>query len=219
MTGTNERGTALVLAIVLTMVVGAVGAAVWTASRADSLMAANFSRAREALHVAEGGIGIALKDLAVTPTWNDVLTGTTVSSFTDGPAIGTKRLPSGAQAILCCGPGSLSDEVQQRARDGRNWAGDTPQWQLYAWGPASAWLPAGRIQSAAYVAVWISDDVVDGDGDPRADNNGIVEVHAQAFGVGGTRRIVEATVQRQVIGSSGLPGPGVHVLSWREVRW
>lgn len=96
---------------------------------------------------------------------------------------------------------------------------DTPQWVLFSWGPVTAWLPAGRIQSPIYVAVWISDDPGDGDGNPAADNNDVLQLHAQALGTTGGRRVVEALVHRPAIGQPAAPAPAVRVVRWREVRW
>jgi hypothetical protein len=98
-----------------------------------------------------------------------------------------------------------------------------------------------------YVAAWIADDVSDADGNPSADQNGVVTIHAEAFGLAGTRRIIDATLAwRPLAGSywllgteptgtagsgvTGVPsgaaktvslstGPmGVMLLEWREVR-
>lgn len=217
--GPRQRGAALLIVIALVMLVAALGAAVAIATRTETLVAANFRQGREALYAAEGAVGIALRDLAAIADWGPVLTGAATSSFTDGSTIGSRTLPGGETVTLCCAASSLTADVQQRALGGRDWDGDTPQWQIFAWGPASGWLAPGRIDSAHYVVVWVADDPVDGDGNPAADTNGILELHAQALGPGGSRRIIEASVRRQTIGEESAAGPGVKVLSWREIRW
>lgn len=214
----DERGTALLIAITLVLLVLAIGGAVSIATRTETLIAANFRQSRQALYAAEGGIALGVRDLAGIPDWGAVLSGAVASSFTDGAAIGTRTLPGGGALELCCGPGSLTQEVQQRAHSGRSWGGDTPQWQMFAWGPASAWLPPGRIDSATYVVVWVADDTADGDGNPAADANGLIELHAQALGPGGGRRVVEVLLKRPPM-AAGPPAPGLRVLTWREVRW
>jgi hypothetical protein len=62
-------------------------------------------------------------------------------------------------------------------------------------------LPNDQIDSPMYVAVWVADDPADGtggvpDGDPLADVNGTLTLHAEAFGPAGTRKVIEVTVAR-----------------------
>jgi hypothetical protein len=214
----EERGAALLLAIALVLILLAIGAAVSIASRTETLIAASFRQAREAVYAAEGAVALAVRDLDGIADWSMVLSGAVTSSFTDGAAIGPRTLPGGGAVVLCCGPSSLTGEVQQRAHAGRSWGADTPRWQIFAWGPASGWLPAGRIQSAIYVVVWAADDPADGDGNPSADSNGIIELHTHALGPGGGRRVVAVLVQRPPPGAGPAP-PGLRMLSWRDRRW
>lgn len=213
----DERGVALFLAITLVLLLLAIGGAVSIASRTETMIAANARQAREAIYAAEGAIALAVRDLGEMADWNAVLSGAASSSFTDGAAIGARPLPSGGSVVLCCGRPSLSDDVQQRAHGGRSWGADTPQWQIFAWGPVTGWLPAGRIRSGLYVVVWVADDAADADGNPMADSNGIVELYAQALGPNGGRRVVEVLVQRP--GAVGPPPAGLRILSWRDVQW
>jgi hypothetical protein len=210
----NERGTALIIAITLALFVVAIGAAVSIASRTETLIAASFRESRELLYAAEGAVALAIRDLDLAPDWSAVLSGAAASSFTDGASIGSRTLPGGTVLTLCCSGGSVTADVQQRAHDGRDWGADTPQWQIFAWGPSAAWLPAGRIQSPIYVIVWVADDPPDGDGNPAADTNGVVELHAQALGVNGGRRVVQVLLERPPASP-----PGLRVRSWREIRW
>jgi hypothetical protein len=115
---------------------------------------------------------------------------------------------------LCCGAPSLTSDVQERALGGRSWGADTPIWQIFAWGRAADWLPAGRIDSAVYVVVWIADDPEDGDGNPAVDANGMVLVHGQAIGPRGGRQVIDAAVARDA--AAAAP---VRITSWREGRW
>lgn len=210
----SERGAALVIALTFVLIVTAIGAAVTLATRTETLLVAGYRQSQEALYAAEGAIALALHDLAGQSDWNAVLAGASASSFTDGASIAPRTLPGGGTVVLCCGPGSLTAEVQLRAHGGRSWGGDTPQWQIFAWGPVDRWLAPGRIRSAVYLAVWVADDPADGDGNPMLDTNDVLEVHAHALGPGGGRRIVHVLVERPPGG-----GPGLRVLSWRDVRW
>ncbi len=215
----NERGLGLVLALVFMVLISGIAAGVVIVSRTETLVAANFQKAREALFAAEGIVAQTVRDLAVSSDWDGVLSATVPSSSMDGAAIGSRTLPGGDVVTLCCGPGSLTRDVQSRADGGRLWGADTPQWTLFAWGPVTGWRPPGSLRSAFYIVAWVSDDPADGDGNPSADNNGVLRIHAQALGPGGARRIVEAVVQRPSIGSPAVPAPGVRLVSWREVRW
>lgn len=214
----GERGTALLLAITLVLLLLAIGGAVSIATRTETLIAANFRQSRQAFYAAEGAIALSVRDLDGIADWSAALSGAAASSFTDGAAIGTRTLPGGGSVVLCCGPGSLTDDVQNRAHGGRSWGADTPQWQIFAWGPASGWLAPGRIESVMYVAVWIADDAADKDGNPAADTNGLIELHAQALGPGGGRRVVEVLVERPAAGG-GPQLPGLRIVTWGEVRW
>ncbi|CAN5827219.1 hypothetical protein BH24ACI5_BH24ACI5_09640 [soil metagenome] len=214
----NQRGTALLLAITLVLILAAVGAAVSIASRTDILIAASFRQSRDALYAAEGAVAHAVHDLTGIPDWDAVLSGAVASSFTDGIALGVRTLPGGDTVTLCCGLPSLTHEVQQRANGGRSWVDDTPQWQIFAWGPATDWLP-GRIDSVTYVVVWVADDPDDGDGNPSADANGIIGLYAQALGPRGGRRVVDVLLRREPATEEGLVPPGLRILSWRHSRW
>jgi len=215
--GTNDRGAALLMAITLVLIVAAIAAAVSVTSRTETLIAASFREGKEMLYAAEGAIALAVRDLDGTADWNQVLSGAP-SSFTDGASTGSRTLPGGGTITLCCGPGSVTADVQQRAHGGRDWGADTPQWKMFAWGRAADWLPAGRLFTPVYVAVWIADDPADGDGNPVLDANGILLLHAVALGISGGRRAVEVIVQRPA--TSEFPPPqGLRILSWQDVRW
>lgn len=210
----SERGAALLLVIMLVLILAAIGAAVSVASRTETLIAASFRQEKEARHAAEGAVARAVHDIASAGDWGTVLSGSTPSSFTDGAAIGPRRLPGGDVVTLCCGSPSLTSQVQERALGGRNWGADTPLWQIFAWGKAADWLPAGRIDSALYVVVWVADDPEDGDGNPAVDANGVVLLHGQALGPRGGRQVIDAVIGRR----SPAPAP-VRIISWREGRW
>ena len=215
----SEGGTALLTVLLILVLFGALAAAVTIASRTETLIAANFRQSRETLHVAEGAAALVTHEMAGLPDWTPVLSGAVVSNFTDGGPGGARRLPGGDWITLCCGPGSVADDVQQRAYGGAVWGADTPVWRLVAWGPATAWLGAGRIDSLVYVAVWVGDDPHDGDGNPAVDSNRTVAVHAQAFSTGGGRRVIESLMHRPAIAATGAPSAGVRNVVWREIRW
>ncbi len=79
----DERGTALLLALGLTAILGAIAAVVAVTARAETLIAGRFHQAREAHYAAEGALARALQDLASAPEWDSALAGA-ASSFRDG---------------------------------------------------------------------------------------------------------------------------------------
>ncbi|HXG55634.1 MAG TPA: PilX N-terminal domain-containing pilus assembly protein [Vicinamibacterales bacterium] len=213
----GERGTALFLAIMLVTMLAAIGSAAILASHTETLISASFRQGREARYVADGGVSRAIADLAGLPDWSAALSGLATSTFVDGPPAALKTLPGGGTALLCCSASSLTASLQLRGNGGGDWGPNTPQWKIYGWGRASAWRGEDQIQSAFYVAVWVADDAGDGDGDPARDSNGTVVLNGVALGPRGTRRAVQAVVQRAV-SVGGAPG-GVRLRSWRESRW
>jgi len=213
----EERGSALLIALILVVLLGAVGAVTLLAGQSEALLSANFRQGHEALYVADGALNRALKDLTDLPDWTPVLSGIATSSFVDGPATGSRSLPAGGTAMLCCNGSSLTGELQARGYGGGDWGADTPEWRIYAWGPASLWLTASRIYGVFYAVVWVADDPADGDGNPSRDSNGTIAVVALSVGPRGAHRAVQAVVQR-VPQVSGAP-PSVRVLSWSESRW
>jgi len=212
-----ERGSALFLAIILVLLLSAVGAVAMLAGQSETLLAANFRQGHEALYVADGALQRAMKDLADLPDWTAVLSGVATSTVVDGPAAGSKPVPGGGSVLLCCGASSLTEDLQSRGNAGGDWGANTPEWQIYAWGPAAGWLAADKIHSVFYAVVWVSDDVGDADGNPAADSNATVRVIALGIGPRGARRAVHALVQRVQV-TAGQPGR-VRVVSWSESRW
>jgi hypothetical protein len=114
----------------------------------------------------------------------------------------TKTMPTGGSMVLCCGTNTATTQLQADT-DGLNlWGANNPQWKLFAWGPLADILSNSQIDSTIYVAVWVADDPADSadgatpDGNPLNDSNGVLTLHAEAIGAGGTRKVVEVTVAR-----------------------
>lgn len=214
----DERGTALLLALGLTAILGAIAAVVAVTVRGETLIAGRFHQAREAHYAAEGALARALQDLASAPEWDSALAGAP-SSFRDGDPATPLGVTGSDRYLLCCGAGSVSASVQRAGNGGLSWGADTPQWRLYAWGPVRSWLSAGVLHTPFYVAVWVADDPSDGDGDAFSDANGVVALYSIALGPGGGRRAVRAVVGRPRDGAGAPLDRGVQTLSWHETRW
>jgi len=160
---------------------------------------------REAAYAADGALQAAVAELA--GGWDGVLDGSRTSVFQDAtlsPVIdGTgRRMDLGARTA-----------VLQAASDSAPTGTDRVQWRLFAWGPASMLVSPPASVGPFYLAVWFADDSGDGDGVPSADANGIVIVHAEAYGAGGLLRAVECVVSR-----TPTTGSRPMLLSWRELR-
>jgi hypothetical protein len=191
----SEEGAALIIALMSMMLLTALGAAVIMVSNTESRIADNYRNSQEALYAADAAAERVVQDLLMIPRWNDILNGTAKSAFVDGTMGGQKTLPSGGQVTLW-GTGTTATSQLQAETDTANmWGPDNPSWQLFAWGPISDLLP-GVVRSPMYVAVWIADDPAEDDGNPAADVNGTLTVHAEAYGPSGTRKVVEVTVAR-----------------------
>ena len=188
----NERGTALIIALMAMMLLTALGAAVVMVSNTETHIASNYRNSQEALYAADAAVERVVQDLLMVPRWNDILNGTANSSFVDGSSAVRKTLPGGGTMTLTAATTQLQNDT-----DAINlWGANGPQWSLFAWGPMNDMLPTQIIDSPMYVAVWVADDPAETDGNPLADTNGVLTLHAEAIGPSGTRKIVEVTVAR-----------------------
>lgn len=188
----SEEGTALIIALMAMMLLTALGAAVIMVSRTETAIANNYRNSQEALYAADAAIERVVQDLLMVPRWNDLLTGTTQSGFIDGDSTTQKTLPGGGLLRLT----SATTELQSATDTANLWGANNPQWRLFAWGPLSDIANDDTIDSPMYVAVWVADDPGETDGNPLADSNGTLTLHAEAIGPGGTRKVIEVTVAR-----------------------
>lgn len=189
---TNEQGTALIIALMSTMLLTALGAVVVMVSNTEVTISGNYRNSQEALYAADAAVERVVQELLMIPRWNDILEGNTVSAFIDGTTGDTKALPAGGQINLATASNTLNAEYQTA----NLWGANNPVWRLFAWGPIDGLLPNDAIDSAMYVAVWIADDPAEEDGNPLADSNGTLNLRAEAYGPSGTRKIIEVTVAR-----------------------
>lgn len=198
----DERGAALIIALMSMMLLTALAAAVVMVANTETMISGNQRNSSEALYAADAAVERVVQDLLMIPRWNDVLSGTVQSSFIDGSMTSTKTLPTGGTAVLCCGTSTATTQLQSESDALNLWGTNNPQWKLFAWGPLSDILSDTQVNSSMYVAVWVADDPADStdgttpDGNPAADSNGVLTLHAEAFGPGGTRKVIEVTVAR-----------------------
>jgi PilX N-terminal len=198
----DERGAALIIALMAMMLLTALGAAVVMVSNTETHIAGNYRNSQEALYAADAGVERVVQDLLLIPRWNDILAGSAQSGFVDGAMTSAKALPGGGHLTLCCGTNTATAQLQAETDTANLWGANNPQWKLFAWGPLQDMLPNSQIDSPMYLAVWVADDPADGpdiqnaDGNPLVDTNGTLTLHAEAVGPSGTRKVVEVTVAR-----------------------
>ena len=186
----DERGAALLVALMATLLLTALGSALVLLTTAETAISANYRLSQETLYAADAGIELAAQDLVEVPRWNDVLTGEVRSTFTSPTTNPT--LPDGSLLDLVA-----ETRVLQRETDTANhWGTNNPTWRLYAYGAVDDLLPGVVENNGNYIVVWASDDTSENDGDPLSDANGLLTLRAEAFGPFNTRRVVEATVAR-----------------------
>jgi hypothetical protein len=201
----NEEGAALIIALMSMLLLTALAAAVVMVSSTEVKIAGNYNNGQETLYAADAAVERVVQDLLLVPRWNDILSGSLKSSLIDGPASTPKTVPGGGVILLCdvgCGPTTATGQLQATTDALNLWGANNPQWKLFAYAPLKDMLPDVEIDSPSYIAVWIADDPADSvdgsnpDGDPLADANGTLTLHAEAFGPTGTHKVIEVTVAR-----------------------
>jgi hypothetical protein len=182
---------ALVIVLMATMLLTALALSLVLVTSSETAITSNYRNSEETLYGADAAIELVLQDLLVVPLWNDVLrsTGNVQSSFV------------AASTTATLGDGTVIDVLKERSRlqsetDQQNlWGANNPVWRVYAFGPLSTLL-AGGISTPVYVAVFLADDPSDGDGNPAADTNNVLTLHAEAWSIAGSHKIVEVAVSR-----------------------
>jgi len=229
----NERGVALVIALMAMTMMIALGTAVLLTAVTESRIARNFRLASEATYSADAVIERAMDDLAGVRDWNTLLNGTARSGFAEGMPSGIRTLRDGSTIDLgaivnvanCQKVAPCSDDEMSKVTDERPWGLNNPRWMPFAWGAVNGLTPTGSVNSPFFVMLMVGDDPSECDNNPLVDGGppvppcssfnpgvGVLSVRAEAFGPFGTHTILEATLTRE----NG--NAGVRMLSWREAR-
>ena len=226
----GQRGIALILALLMTCFLSAVGLGLAVVVFMDRLATGNARGAAGLAHASDAGMELAAHELA-RADWSAVLAGAEQATFADGSPTGVRAIPGGGAVnltaetnLLNCGKASSCTPAQMNANsDDRPWGVNNPQWRLYAYGAFENIAAVAR-PTPCYLAIWIADDVAEVDGDPQADGElegrGVLRARAVAFGPMGARHAVEAELARVCFGAAGeeVCQPGIRVQSWQEVR-
>jgi hypothetical protein len=198
----SERGFAVIVALVVTLALSAIGAGLLTMVDIERLIARNHREAVEVLEAAAAAGEAAFAEVAATPSWNDVLAGLAVSAYRDGTL--SPRLLSNETLDVAAETAALQTASDARARRGL----DNPRWRLFLHSPLAAMTRTSAARE--YVMAWVADDVSETDNDPETDTNGVVVIRAKAVARLGVSRTVEAAFVRQ--------DGRARLLSWREVQ-
>lgn len=219
----DERGLALVVVLLCAVLFLALAGALVVVVGTEATISATFREGAAALAGAEAAATRVFADVAALPELDAALAGAAVSTFVDGPP-GPRTLPDGTTLDLGeatnmerCGAVTCTDAELDAVTSDRPWGVNNPRWQLFGAGwlrdLAAPPLDAPRV----YAVVWIADDPLETDGNPRADapeidapGHDTVLLRAAAYAAYGTVRRIEVMARRD--------GGRVRVLSWREVR-
>lgn len=229
----TQRGIALILVILFTSFLSAIGLGLGLIVVMDRLATANLRGSVAMLYAADAALELAVRDLAQLDDWNVALRGEHRSPFFDGDPSGVRAIPGGGVVDLSAATNQLNcgrtgactrQQMASSSRD-RPWGANNARWRLYAYGPARNIVQFAR-PAPCYLAVWVADDRREDDGDPESDaadadapGHGVLRVRAQAYGPFGTRRAIEAELARLCLNGGGEGcRRGIRVQSWKELR-
>ena len=219
--GGERTGSALAVVLLALLLLSAIGASMVVLSTTDTLAAANQRDARAVLYAAESAVELAADELVRLADWNAVLAGTTRSARVDGPPSGARELPDGRSVLLeelpnlagCGRPTSCSPAQLATPSEDRPWGANNPRWRLFAHRLEAAAPPGLPV----YTVVLVGDDPMEQDDNPERDGAPgspgaeVLVLRADAFGPSGSRRTVQAVVER-VRAPSGAVAP--RFLTW-----
>ena len=187
----------VMLVLLLTACVASLGGGLAVVANTERRIAGAQLRSVQTAYAADAAARLAIDAIARNP------------ESTLWPSEGAiPELPGGAKVMAIAAGETVDLDARTAELDGdtaSQWpvGPDTPRWRLAGWGPLPD-LPAGSRR----VAVWIADDVMDADGLPAEDRNGMLMIHVEAFGPRGAAHAVAAHVRRE----AGT----VRTVSWRE---
>jgi len=216
------NGVALVLALLVMLMMSALGAAFVLVTSSEAMIAGNFRSGQEGTYAARAAAERALADLAIVGDWNGVLGGTVRSTFVDGLPAGSRTLTDGSSVDLsqivnlancrktsACTAAEMDAVTAERPHGPNN-----PRWQPYAYGRLADVGAAGAVDSPYYVLVLAGDDPSEIDGDPLHDGTGaslgagVLALRVEALGPRGAHKTIGLSVAR-------ASPTGIRVLSWR----
>ena len=193
---------ALLTALFASALLAGIGLSLAMLGSGEATLAARDRDRTSAAYAARAAAAVGIAELRRQPSWAGARAPGAYAERSASPAqiVDTSLAPMspwGAPLDLR----GLTVQLQSET-DAAGGAGDPVAWRLFAYAPIARLVPSGP-WTRCYLVVWVSDDRADGDGNPSADTNGSILVHAEALTADGGRAIVEATVQRQTSESGG----------------
>lgn len=206
-----ELGSAVLLALLASSLLAAIGLALAGLAAVETGVAASERAGRQLALAAETAAELAVADLLTIPNLTDILTGAAPSRLR-------------GHAIPPVGPGEppltlvqLTAAVQADYSALGSWGANSPRWRVFAHGLVTELSPAISADNDDFVAVFAADDVDEQDGDPVTDTNDRIQLMACAMNRRGARRSILITAGKtNAVMANGLPG--VQVVSWKELR-
>lgn len=227
-----QRGIALILVILVTSFLSAIGLGLALIVVMDKHATGNLRGSVAMLYAADAALELVVRDLAHLADWNLALSGEARSAFADGEPFGVRPVPGGGAVDLtvatnqlnCGRDAECTAEQMASNTPERPWGANNARWRLYAYGPVGNIVHFAR-PTPCYLAVWLADDGQEEDDDPLSDaaadepGHGVLKARAEAYGPLGTRRTIEAELVRSCLVGTGPSCPaGIRVRSWEEVR-
>src|ERR1700722_12957237 len=213
MSARREDGVALLTAMMATLLIAVLGGAMLLTTSSETIIAANFRASTAEAYAADAALERVMDGLPAIADWSVPAGGLVLSPFADGPPGGQRVLPDGTtidldqivNAANCQKTAACSSSDMDAVTADRPWGSGNPRWVLYGYGPLGGVLPAGGVASSCYLVVlvgtapgWV------------AQPSAAVALRAEAYGLRGAHKVVEATVARA--------DSGVRVLAWRAIR-
>jgi hypothetical protein len=226
-----ERGIALLLAILVTSFLSAIGLGLALIVVMDRMATGNLRGSIAMLYTADAALELAARDLLLLEDWTLALAGQARGSVTDGDPSGVRAIPGGGTIDLtaagnelnCGRAGSCSNAQMSASTRERPWGMNNGRWRLFAFGPVRNFVQSAR-PTPGYLTVWIADDGREQDGDPERDGgpdepgHHVLRVRVHAYGPLGARRAIEAELARLCLDVGDPCREGIRVQSWQEVR-
>jgi hypothetical protein len=127
----DDAGTAIVIALMATVLLSALGVGLVMMSNTEGAIATNFRDGSETLYAADAVVERVVQDILLVPRWNDILAGAARSAFVDTTL--TPMTPGGESLDLV----AMTGEVQAQSDATSPWGLNNPTWRLYAYGPSA----------------------------------------------------------------------------------
>ena len=173
----DERGAALLVALMAILLTMALGTALILSAGIESKITRNFRARAEAFYAADAALEHTLDEVRAIGDWNAILSGLLPSAFADGPPNGIRVLADGHPLDLgevvnlanCRQTAPCSSAAMDAPTAERPWGANNPRWTLFAWGFLTDLLQGTG--SPFYVVTMVGDDSSENDGDPLLDGS------------------------------------------------